>query len=111
MLSPFKQPDPIYRNPSTQDEPDRKPLPGTIIGLSFHVVIVALIEHTRTYNGIKLKADKGHGHEVELMMAHTHSQVGVHKFNTNRMSSQWRKWAELIKPQLPTQLSGSHPLV
>lgn len=49
---PCKHPDPIYRNPSTQDEPHCKPLPGAIIGLSVHVVMVALIEHTRRRNGI-----------------------------------------------------------
>lgn len=75
MLSPCKRPDPIYRNPSTQDEPNRKPLPGAIIGLWLHVVTVALIEHTRSHNGI---ADM----KVKLIMACNHSQVGVLKFST-----------------------------
>lgn len=43
MLSPSKQPDPIYRNPSSQDGPDHKLLPGVIIGLSIHVVMVSKI--------------------------------------------------------------------
>lgn len=75
MLSPCKRPDPIYRNPSTQDEPDRKLLPGAIIGLQLHVVTVALIEHTRSCNG---SADM----KVELIMACNQSQVGVLRFNT-----------------------------
>lgn len=63
MLSPCKQPDPICRNPSTPDEPDRKPLLGAVIGLSIHVVMVALIEHSRSGNGFSSQHDKDHGHE------------------------------------------------
>lgn len=43
MLSPCKQPDPIYRNPPSQEGPDHKLLPGVIIGLSIHVVMVSKI--------------------------------------------------------------------
>lgn len=68
MLSPCKQPDPIRRNPSTQDEPDRKPLPGAIIGLSVHVVMVALIEDTGSCNGIKRRLTKTVDMKVELIV-------------------------------------------
>lgn len=38
MIIPCKQSDPIYRNPSPEDEPGRKLLPGYIIGLNAHMV-------------------------------------------------------------------------
>lgn len=47
MLSPCKRPDPIYRNPSSQDGPDHKLLAGVIIGLSIHVVMVSKINAAR----------------------------------------------------------------
>lgn len=71
MLSCSKRPDPIWRNPSSQDEPDCKRLPGAIIGLSVHVV--ALIERTRTYNGIIWRMSKTM--DMELKMEHNGPQV------------------------------------
>lgn len=46
MIIPCKQSDPIYRNPSPEVEPGCKLLPGDIIGLNAHMVIVTLIECT-----------------------------------------------------------------
>ena len=46
MIIPCKQPEPIYKNPSPEDEPGCKLLPGDIIGLNAHMVIVTLIECT-----------------------------------------------------------------
>lgn len=60
MLSPCKRPDPIWRNPSSQDEPYGKPLRGPIIGLYVHVVIVALMDTPGALMATKPVRDPAH---------------------------------------------------
>lgn len=80
MLSPCKRPDPIYRNPSSQDGPDHKLLAGVIIGLSIHVVMVFKINAA---GAVKAHMKTVKRHECEAKNAPQSHRQGVYEFRTH----------------------------